>query len=93
MTDGIPITHHTTVSFPSLVEESHTWLPGVYFLCGAGVVLCTLIIKGMMILSGTWDERSEKSLNETPGLEAAKNQIAYGTDLSSMRIGTEVGNR
>jgi hypothetical protein len=78
------MTSPTTQLYRSLVEERATSLQEDYYRCVGGVVRSLLIIRGMMLLSGTWEEEYEKSLDEIPTLEAVKRLTVDGTDLWSM---------
>src|SRR5215469_9520196 len=87
---GNQMTSPTTQSFLSLVEENHSLRPEDFYLCVAGVALSYWIIRGMMLLSGTWEDQYENSQGEIPALEAVKNQIVDGSDSWFQMTGTKL---
>jgi hypothetical protein len=91
--NGVLETLRTTVLFPLPEEEKATSLQGVCYLCVGGVVLSSLITKGMMILSGTWDEECERYQEEILGSEKERNRTAAGIALWSTMIGRKVGSK
>jgi len=83
----------TTALSQSLVEENHTLLQGAYFLCGVGVAVSLLIIRGMMILSGTWERKYERFLEEILTSEDVKNQTIAGIVSWYMKTGNVAESR